>query len=242
MIDDQYVWFAWAGAFLVPWAGLWLVFPRHRRGMLWASVFTAPFGLTEPLFVPEYWTPPSLFDLAVRTGFDIESLVFCFGIGGVGAVLYNALLGVTVDRMACKERHASRHRYHYLAISMPFVAFPALYAFPINPIYPGIAAMVVGSVATVLCRPDLVTKTWVGGVIFTAYYAVFVLGLEWLAPGYVERVWNLEDLSGVLFGPIPLEELAFAFGFGTYWSGVYEHFTWRRSGHPPARATTVSVS
>jgi hypothetical protein len=32
--------------------------------------------LTEPLFVPDYWNPPSLFDLARRSGFDIESVIF----------------------------------------------------------------------------------------------------------------------------------------------------------------------
>ena len=56
-------------------------------------MFTTPFGLTEPLFVPEYWLPPSLFDLAENTGFDIESLIFCFAIGGMGAVFYNLLSG-----------------------------------------------------------------------------------------------------------------------------------------------------
>ncbi len=29
--------------------------------------------------------------------------------------------------------------------------------------------------------------------------------------------------------PIRLEELLFGFSFGWYWSGVYEHFTWRTS-------------
>lgn len=51
------------------------------------------------------------------------------------------------------------------------------------------------------------------------YYALFVLGLEWLSPGYVERVWDLNVLSGLLVGPIPIEELAFAVAFGMYWSG-----------------------
>jgi len=41
----------------------------------------APFGLTEPMFVPEYWSPPSLFELAQRTGFDIEGIIFSFAIG-----------------------------------------------------------------------------------------------------------------------------------------------------------------
>ncbi len=89
MIPEQYVWLAWSSAFLLPWMALYVGFPRQRRPMMWASLFTAPSGLTEPLFVPEYWNPPSLFDLAQNTGFDIESLIFSFGIGGTGAVLYN---------------------------------------------------------------------------------------------------------------------------------------------------------
>jgi hypothetical protein len=42
-----------------------------------------PMGLTEPFFVPEYWTPPSLFNLTEKTGFDIESLIFSFAIDGI---------------------------------------------------------------------------------------------------------------------------------------------------------------
>jgi hypothetical protein len=228
MIDDKYVWLFWASAFLVPWVALWTLFPTHRRTMLWASIFTMPLGLTEPLFVPEYWAPPSLFDLAERTGFDIESLIFCFGIGGVGAVLYNAITATHLDEMSIDERQVPLHRHHYKALAAPFVVFVPLYFLPVNPIYSGIAAMIVGSISTVLCRPDLKSKTWVGGLVFTLYYAAFVLGLECLSPGYADRVWNLDALSGILIGPIPIEELAFALAVGFYWSGVYDHFTWHR--------------
>ncbi len=82
MIPDAHVWLIWSSAFLVPWVALYLAYPRHRRVMVRASLLTMPFGLTEPLFVPEYWNPPSLFGLAQRTGFDVESLIFCFAIGG----------------------------------------------------------------------------------------------------------------------------------------------------------------
>jgi hypothetical protein len=52
--------------------------------------------------------------------------------------------------------------------------------------------------------------------------------MSFFAPGYIEQVWNLPALSGVLPGGIPLEELAFGFAFGLYWAGIYEHFTWHR--------------
>lgn len=107
MLPDRYVWLVWSSAFLIPWGVLYWRFPEQRRAMWWASLFTAPFGLTEPLFVPEYWDPPT--------------------------------------------------------------------------------------------------------------------------PGYIERVWNFAALTGIRLGPVPVEELLFAFGFGSYWSGVYEHVTWHRT-------------
>lgn len=226
---DKYVWLVWAFAFLVPWAVLYAYFPAQRRVMLWSSSLTALFGLTEPIFVPEYWNPPSLFDLAQRSGFDIESLIFCFGIGGVGAVLYNALAGKRLRPMTMHERHSPRHRFHRVALGMPFVVFVALYFLPWNPIYPGIVALFAGGMSCVLCRPDLAKKTLIGGALFAGFYVVFLIALEIMAPGYIERVWNLPALSGVMVGALPIEELLFGFGIGAYWSGVYEHFAWHRS-------------
>ena len=227
MISDQYAWLAWSTVFLVPWLAAYSAFPNHRKAMRWASLFTMPFGLTEPLFVPEYWNPPSLFDLAQTTGFDIESLIFTFGIGGIGAVLYNLLTRQRLEPVPTAQRRHSQHRYHFWALAAPFLSFPVLYFFPWNPIYPSIVAMIIGAAANIFCRPDLARKTWVGGVLFLLYYIVFLLGLEWTAPGYIERVWNLAALSGLGVAGMPIEELLFAAAFGAYWAGVYEHFTWR---------------
>lgn len=229
LIPEQYVWMVWSCAFLVPWLLLYVVFRSYRRAMLWAALFTAPFGLTEPLFVPEYWSPPSLFDLARRTGFDIESFIFSFGIGGVGAVLYNVATGRVARPMDHADMHSARHRYHRWAIAAPVLAFLPLYVLPWNPIYPVIAAMSVGALANVACRPDIKFKTGVGGLLFLLYYFLFLRGLEWLSPGYIARVWNLPALSGLEVFAMPVEELLFAFAFGMYWSGVYEHFTWRHA-------------
>ena len=223
MIRDQYVWFVWASIFLLPWLALFAAFPRYRKVMFRASVLTAPFGLTEPLFVPEYWDPPSLFDLAQRTGFDIESLIFSFAIGGIGAVLYNAGTGRKLER---HEQAPGTHRYHRVAVLTPIVALPVLYFFPWNPIFAGIAAMFLGAVAAFLCRPDLMRKTFYGGFLFLGFYIVFLQGLELLSPGYVERFWRLSVLSGIVIASMPLEELLFAFTVGMYWTSVYEHLTW----------------
>jgi len=230
-VDDtsmkfHFVWLVWSSAFLLPWIALYLTNPLWRTVMWRASLATAAFGLTEPIFVPEYWMPPSLFDLAQRTGFDVESVIFSFAIGGMGAALYNALTRTHLVPVAAAQRMEPLHSFHSFALLVPIVAFVPLFLLPWNPIYPAIVALVLGSAASVICRPHLAKKTFLGGLLFLGLYAVFMLGLVWFAPGYIEQVWNLRVLSGVLIYGIPLEELLFGAAFGLYWSGVYEHFTW----------------
>ena len=225
----HYVWLVWSSAFLLPWVLLYALFPQHRVVMWWASVSMALFGLTEPIFVPAYWNPPSLFELAQRTGFDIESIIFSFAIGGIGAVLYNSIARKRLTGIELQERRGRRHGWHRWALAVPFASFPILYLLPWNPVYAGIAAMVLGAIAAVLCRPDLKFNTLVGGLLFLVLYTAFLLGLKWSAPGYIEQVWNLKALSGIAIYGLPLEELLFGFAFGLVWTGIYEHFTWKRS-------------
>lgn len=228
-MNDQYIWLFWSLAFLVPWAAVYLVVSTYREVMLKASLLTMLFGLTEPIFVPDYWSPPSLFNLAIETGFDIESLIFCFGIGGIGAVAYNVLTRQRLQPMPLTARLSKRHNHHLLAITTPFIVFPILMLLDWNPIYPAIIAMMAGGVANSLCRSDLALKSFWGSALFLIYYAIFVFGLEVIAPGYIERVWNLDALSGLFIFSIPIEELLFAASFGYYWTGIYEHLTWKQA-------------
>ena len=64
-------------------------------------------------------------------------------------------------------------------------SFPILYFLPWNPVYAGIAAMALGAIASVLCRPNLTANGLVGGIFFLMLYIAFLLGLKWSAPGYM---------------------------------------------------------
>lgn len=211
--------------------GIWIIIyiakPLVRKEMFWASLFTMPFGLTEPLFVPEYWSPSSLFNLAARTGFDIESLIFCFAVGGIGSVLYEIIVKVKHRKMSKKEMRSKKHRFHILALVSPIIIFIPLQIFTnLNSIYSASIAMFVGGIAAILCRPDLKKKIWIGGLLFLALYFVFFLFFNLIYPGVVQEFWNLSAISGILILGVPLEELMFGFTFGMMWSGIYEHRMW----------------
>jgi|SRR3989344_364606 len=226
----HYAWLVWSLLILISWGILYVSLAEERkREMLAVSFWTAIFGFTEPLFVPAYWNPPSLFDLAWRTGFDLESFIFTFGVGGIAVVAYDRLFRVRDRRMSSHERHSSRHRYHLVALLLAPTAFAVLFfTTSLNPIYSAIIAMTAGGVATWYCRPDLKKKMLASALIFLGIYFLYFLTLIALYPGYVEQVWNLEVLSGILIVGIPLEELLFAGSFGFMWSSVYEHIAWKR--------------
>lgn len=235
------VWLSWSLLLVGIWGVAYLLVrsPEIRRTMLKVSLWTSLLGLTEPLFVPEYWLPPSLFDLAANTGFDIESLIFSFGVGGLGFVLYFFIFPVKgEEEFTVDERIAARHRYHPWLLLVAPVLFVALFLVTgLNPIYISVIALMVGGVATWYCRPDLKMKMFVSAFLFLGLYFVFFLTLIIFEPGYVLKVWNLPAISGILVAGIPIEELMFAFSFGFFWSTTYEHFAWKKlpgehiSGH-----------
>lgn len=231
MHEPQLAWLLWSAFLIVIWGVIYALLKNKesRKEMLIVSLWTSLVGFSEPLFVPEYWNPPSLFDLAHRTGFDMESLIFSFGIGGIAVVLYERIFRTRHETIPISAHHALRHRYHLWAILSAPIVFAILALITnLNPIYTSAIAMVVGGLAGWYCRPDLKKKMIASAFLFLGLYFFYFLTLIALYPGYVEQVWRLDAISGILIVGVPLEELMFAFSFGFLWSSIYEHLTWRR--------------
>jgi len=227
----QYAWLIWSLILIGVWGIIYFFLDTKdkKREMLIVSLVTSLLGFTEPLFVPKYWNPPSLFNLAERTGFDIESLIFSFGIGGIAVIFYEWIFHTKHKKISFHEKHLARHRYHIATLlSAPVIFVFFLFFIDINPIYSAIIAMLGGGLATWYCRPDLKKKMFSSAAIFLGLYFAYFITLINMYPGYVEKVWNFQTISGILIMGIPLEELLFALSFGFNWSSVYEHITWRK--------------
>jgi len=217
------VWLGWSLLFLGIWGAVYARL-RDRAGrheMLVVSAWTSLLALTEPLFVPEYWNPPSLFGLAQSTGFDIESFIFCWSIGGLAVVLYE--LFVPVRHVPIPPGSPSYVLHPVALVATPLLFAVLLFTTGLNPIYCAIIALGSGGCLVVVSRRDLTRKMFTSAFIFLGLYTAFFITLELAVPGYVQRVWDLSVLSGVTVSGIPVEELGFAFSFGFLWSGIYEY-------------------
>lgn len=116
--EPQFAWLLWSLILIVIWALVYALLKSKgsKEEMLLVSLWTSLLGFTEPFFVPEYWNPPSLFDLAHRTVFDIESFVFSFAIGGIAVAIYERIFRTSHEHIKSHERHSPRHHYHLLSI------------------------------------------------------------------------------------------------------------------------------
>lgn len=227
----QYIWLIWSLLLCVIWSALYLLVKNgvSKKEMLIVSLWTAVTGLAEPIFVPAYWSPPSLFNLALRTGFDIESVIFSFATGGIAVIIYEWFFKIRHEHISITKRHHPHHRLHiYTLLSTPFIFMILFLVTDWNIIYSVIVSMTLGGLCTWYCRPDLKIKMLSSAIIFLVIYFFYFLALIAMSPGYVEQVWNIKAISGVLIFGIPLEELLFALSFGFLWSSVYEHVTWRK--------------
>jgi hypothetical protein len=228
-----------AGAMLI-WLTFWFYAGTTRRSlMLQVCTVAGLWGLAEPLFVPEYWSPPSLFNLNHLTGFDIESVVFQFATGGIATAIYVALRETRPTRVGERPRSPLFHRFALVVAPVLFFALAA--TTKVNPIYIAIVALFAGAAATCLCRPDLIKNLFVSGLLFLGLYLAYFLTFNAIYADYITQVWNLNAISGRMIARVPLEELLYGFFYGVMLSSVAEHFAWMTENRALASVREVSL-
>ncbi len=70
--------------FIFAWIVLFLVSPKTRKLQLFGSLLLIPFGFLDICFRPDYCHPPLL--IKAIEPLSIETLIYCFGAGGIAAV------------------------------------------------------------------------------------------------------------------------------------------------------------
>jgi hypothetical protein len=205
----------WAG-----WLACYVAGKRYRREIRWGSLISAPFALTSFLFIPQYWTPPSLFNLdqkLIKVG--IEDVLWAAAVGGIASVVGEILLK---DRLG-KIRKAKRSRHYAPFIVLLWVLAALEIWHPHKSIYNTIIALAVAAIVIALRRSDLIPTMLVGAMSFTVlYFAMFRIVLC-LYPEFIQRFYTIKNLLGLYVFGIPIEELLFAAAGGAVWSVAYEY-------------------
>lgn len=200
--------------FGVVWILIWYGRPDLRRALWFGSLISMPLGLTEPFFIPNYWAPSVLWSYR---GWDIESLIWSFFLGGIAAVLFETVWRKRLVR-------SKKYTPHWLAVCLLVAGFAsvvtAVWYFDFSTLHNCLVFAFVVILALWAIRPDLVGISLKGGLVLTAIYIAIFLMAEHLSRGFLNQ-WNPEGNWGILWLGIPLEEYLFAFLFTVWWSLLY---------------------
>ncbi len=192
------------------WGVVYLLRRDLRRAMVYGSCLAIPPTFLEPVFLDDYWRPPSLFGLLDTYGLSIESFFFSFAFGGLAPVGYRLLRPLAKDARA----ETSLHLHRYLALYSMFGAAELLLPFGsmTNIVLTQLLVM-----AFLLGRGEERTSMMMTGAFGALGYAAALLTFVAVFPDFMGNVYSDRHLWGPRLSGIPLEELAFAFsGAGAY--------------------------
>lgn len=202
------------------WLACYIIGKSYRQQIVWGTVVTAPLALTSFLFVPQYWTPPSLFDLDAHIRVGIEDFLWAGAVGGIASV---------VGELSLKERLTAhrklRHKKHIAPFVVMLLVFAICWAWhPQKNIYNTAIAFAACALVVAFLRSDLIPTMLVGAAVFTILYFLLFLYFLALYPDFIEGYYNLPNISGFRLLGVPIEELMFAASGGAVWSVAYEYF------------------
>lgn len=210
---------------------VWLIlyFRRKdlRKKILFASLLAMLFGITDALFIPSYWRPEVILKVPLLNGYiSFESFAFCFITGGITAALYEEIFHKRLFHIRRKRETPKHHLALFiLMIILPFLITSILFTKHI--IYLALFWMIMGTLMIIHKRKDLAPEAMWGGILFAAIYlsAFEILAIvgQILQPDWITQTWNLQNMSGIFIGNIPLEEVLYALSFGALWAPLYEY-------------------
>lgn len=220
-MDTIYAYLILCGMYFLVWLVFFFLRKDLRFELLSISIFTMPLGFTEWIYWTDYYRPEWLFPIFSRVG--VEDLLWAGVVSGIGAVAYEVI--------------ARRREYHVRALKpgwmrdtwllvIPVVGVLILYygsqSLGINLMSISIAGVLVAVSLLIFWRKDLLQDAIVTGAFMVAL--TFTIYQVWLLlyPNIFSDFWHIENISGILFWGVPIEELLFLFAWGALIGPVYE--------------------
>src|SRR5438445_641105 len=177
------------------WLACYLLGKSYRAEIRWGTLISAPMALTSILFVPQYWTPPSLFDLDQKVRVGIEDVLWAAAVGGIASVVAEILLKERLS--ALRKGVRKRHFVPFIFVVVVFIVLQFWH--PGKTICNTIIAFAIGALVIAYIRSDLIPTMFTGALSFTLVYFALLLICLFLSSGFVQRYYPIPTLLGISF-------------------------------------------
>jgi hypothetical protein len=208
---------------------LWLIAGKCRKIILIGALRAIPLGFLNFIF-NEVWNP----DRLINGYATVEDFSFCFFSGGLTLALVNWTVNYTGSGYSFVFRWRRLILTSIWGIVIIFLGFLfGIWGYQI--IY---LSMVVSCILLIALKRPFWKIFLAGSVSMLIFYTVG-LHLGFLIWPELIHFWTLENMSGILIGRVPLEEMIWAFLFGGTWPVIFlyvsgppaEEFKWRKFRH-----------
>lgn len=211
----------------IPWAIIFIWRKDLRREMLLMGAYAGSVSLMSAYFwhTHDWWLPETI--TGTRVG--IEDVLLGFFGGGIAAVLYETIFFKRHTR-ASHVQHGKVLYLFLIAIAVITVLFTV---FQITSFIAYTVAMVLTGTIILLLRPDLWKSALITGTLFMLISMPAYYFMMFLFPGWVDKTYLFDYLSGITITGIPIEDLVFNFLMGFIVGPYYEY--WQSKRLKPAK-------
>lgn len=199
---------------LIFWVFVFFRRKAQRKDMLWTGVLAAIAGPIQELwYTKDYWHPQYI------GGWPwIEDILFGFAVMGVCAALYEIIFYRHVEEVRDKKSHP------FVFVVVAFIALIGMVLFTpfMNSIYAAMIAFLIAWSLTIFVRPDLFKLSVFTALLVLVFTFVSYQLLIFFKPLVIRDWWLLNNISGVLFWGVPLEEFMWFGAMGLALGPLYE--------------------
>jgi hypothetical protein len=220
MLSYQFVYIL-LGMLLMPlWLILFIARKDLRHKMLVLSFIIGIIGpFSELWYIQDYWSPGTVFNIPI----GIESVIYPFLLGGISSVIYEEVFKKRYQKVKKKTHHWNL--IFLILILIGFIILNILFfLFNINSIYASAIAYLTIASLIFICRKDLISDGIFSGVLLGIIFMVEYWILLTIYPNLFEKIWMMDNLSGITIVGMPVEELIWSFSWGVLAGPMYEFY------------------
>lgn len=223
MIDAKYIYFVGNVIFLM----IWLVFFAKRKDlreeMLFLGIIFAIMGpLAQGLwYTKDWWNPVTI----TGTSVGIEDVMLGFTNAGIASVLFETVFNRKYSRkikISMKAITKALPRMIVLSLILVIPIFIGFYLFKTHSFIANISGFLLATGYILVNRPNLLKDSVITAALMPFVALPVFIVIYILDSNYIELVWQLRNLSGVIILGAPLEDLIWYSAVGLFIGGLFE--------------------
>jgi hypothetical protein len=200
--------------------GVWLVLFWNRKDLRKDMWFVSLIMGANNLIAQYFWYSYDWFKPFTITGtrVGIEDFILGFSLGGVTAVLYPEIFREKLHRRKISKLHSFTYFILLFNVLIGFL----YWGFHIRSSIASIIVYLLLSIVVMFERKDLFKDALVSGLVIAVNFILLFHFINFISPGWTDKAWLSNSLSGACFLNVPLEDIACFFLYGFFIGPLYE--------------------